>query len=182
MQGAEYDGDLYEPGEVFGYYARGDNVSTALYYAGGSGTLIGSSAGTLYKGNGKYVHDRGTQKTVKKQGTPYAYNGSLYRLTGAGNYVPISATLYNEGTDFSYYPGDGTSGYLRGDDVDDVYYEGNTVKLQGQEYDKTVFLSGGYHEVTLQGEKTTRKLHIPGQAVTLTPAQVTTESVTALTA
>lgn len=181
LQGAEYDGDLYEPGEVFGYYARGDNVGVALYRAGGTGTLIGSSAGVLYKGNGRYVHDRGTQKTVKKQGTPYAYNDSLYRLTGTGNYVPIGVTLYNEGTDFPYYPGDGVGGYLRGDDVDDVYYEGDTVNLQGSEYENSVFLNGGYRTVTLQGEMTSEKLHIPGQAVTLNPAQVTTQSVTALT-
>ena len=127
------------------------------------------------------MHDRGTQKTVKKQGTPYAYNGSLYRLTGTGNYVPISATLYNEGTDFSYYPGDGASGYLRGNDVDDVYYEGDTVRLQGSEYENTVFLSGGYKTVTLQGEANSTKLYREGQAVTLVPAKVTTESVSALT-
>lgn len=125
------------------------------------------------------MRDRGNKVTVTKQGTKYG--GTLYFKSG-DTYYQVSSTLYYAGTSEDYYDGTGERGYLRGDEVDDVYYKGNTVRLRGSEYENTVFLNGGYHEVTLQGEKTTRKLHIPGQAVTLTPAQVTTESVTALTA
>ena len=147
----------------------------------------GHSSEKFYKGNGGYVYGRGTKKTVKKQGTPYAYNGSLYRLTGTGNYVPISATLYNEGTDFEYYPGDGTSGYLRGTSV------------QAIEYDGTLYEDGGVHTYALYKrvsknlyaagltvsypnyKKYTGKLYDAGQPATLTPATVAFQSVTALT-
>ena len=178
LQGEEHEGDLYEEGEEFGYYARGSNVSVALYQAGSTGTLIGSSAGTLYKGNGGYITGRGDSVSVTKQGIKYG--GTLYFKSG-DTYYTVSSTLYYAGTTETYYKGNGSSGYLRGTSVTDAYYKGNTVSLQGAEYENTVFLSGGYKTVTLQGEKISKKLYEEGQAATLSPAEVTTQSVTALT-
>lgn len=179
MQGEAYSGELYAPGEEFGYYARGNNVNVALFQAGASGTLIGDSAGTLYMGNGGYITGRGSSVTVTKQGAKY--NGTLYYKSG-DTYYPLSSTMYWAGSSETYYTGNGSSGYLRGTSVSDVYYKGNTVKLQGEEYENTVFLSGGYKTVTLQGDAITEKLYKEGRAATLSPAEVKTQSVTALTA
>lgn len=116
--------------------------------------------------------------TVTKQGTKYG--GTLYYKSG-DTYYQLSSAMYYAGTSADYYDGTGPSGYLRGSSVSGVYYEGDSVKLQGEEYENTVFLSGGYKTVTLQGRKISSKLHRGGQAVTLVPAKVTTESITALT-
>ena len=180
LQGKEYDDDIYEEGEEFGYYARGDNVAVALYQAGASGTLIGESAGTLYKGNGGYVYGRGTQVSVTEQGAAYTSN-KLYISTG-GTYRELTQTLYTAGSPKTYYKGDGTTGYLRGTSVTDAYYKGNAVKLQGEEYENSVFLSGGYKKVTLQGKKISKKLYEEGRTVTLSPAVVTTQDMIVLTA
>lgn len=180
------------------YYKRGSNVTVGLYQAGSKGTLIGSSAGTLYKGNGTAVRQIGDSHTrYKRSSSKKTLQGSqvtrtLYYRNTSGEYTEIGYDVYQAGTSSIYEAVEGATyydagGYVypRGDSVTGVYYAGNEVTLQGAEYTSTVFLSGGSETVTLQGEAYPDKVYGAGVSYTtddiLNPARITTKEVTALT-
>lgn len=154
--GNQYDGNIYAKGSTKTVYAYMP-VSDRLYKAGARKTVQGYSpygdvytagtpvakigtahySDTFYRGNGKYVHDRGSQKSQRMQGDLYEYNSTLYRLTSSNTYVKVGVDLYRAGNTLYYYPGDGSSGYLRGSEVDAIEYdgvlyeEGTTIKPVG---------------------------------------------------
>ena len=196
LQGNKIAVTLYKPGEEFSYYERGDAVTVGLFYAGTTGKLLGKSAGTLYKGNGTAVRQIGDSHTrykkgsgVKKQGTPYY--GKLYDADGAlisdTLYLGDGGTVYPAVEGATYYD-KGDYVYPRGDTVTNAYYAGSTVALQGDEFESTVFLSGGKKTVTIQGDAYGSDVYGPGTKysgdemyVGFKPATFTTKEVTALT-
>lgn len=145
------------------------------------------SSGTLYKGNGSYIYGRGSAVTVTPVGSQYTRQ--LYYQSGEDSYtaLPSSVVLYTAGSSVTYYKGNGSSGYLRGDSVDAI------------EYDGTLYEDGGEHKYTLYNKvsktlyaagstKTfpaykpySGKVYDAGQTVTFNAAEFEIETVTGLT-
>lgn len=196
LQGDEHAGTLYVEDEynVYSVIKQPSTPYLTSYYVEdennvGSVNIIGTAhtSKTRYKGNGSYIYGRGSTVTLTKQGTAYAYNGSLYRLTGTGNYVAVGVDLYNAGTSVTYYQGNGTSGYLRGDEVEAIDYDGTLYENGGTHtyslYKKVTrnLYEAGSTETFPMYNKYSEKVYDKGKTVTLYPAVVTAENVNALT-
>lgn len=192
-----YGGKAYRAGTartIQAYTARSGKAYTA-------GTAV-----TRYKGNGGYVYGRGTSTTVYKQGNEYT--SPLYVLDSNGKSRKVSllrTSVYYAGSSATYYPGNGTSGYLRGDsesitpigsEITGLYTRNSagdtTVTPIGSEItglyqldsdkDRTVTPIGSEKVgvYVLDADKDWEYTEI-GQKVSLKPAEFTYENITALT-
>lgn len=215
--GNQYDGNIYAKGStktVYAYMPVSDKLYKAgarktaqgyspygdVYTAGTPVTKIGTPhySGTYYSGNGKYVHDRGTVQSVKVQGDLYEYNSTLYRLTSSNTYVKVGVNLYRAGTSKDYYPGNGSSGYLRGSEVDAIPYDGVLYEAGPSVTPVGLTVSGLYRaddnenwtytpigsvmsNVYQRNPEDDETFDTVGSRLSLKAAEVTTQNVTALT-
>lgn len=158
------------------YYVEDENNVGSVKLRGTS-----HSSTTRYKGNGSYVTDRGDEVTryviTQTYSSAYTYSDGVY--------TPIG-TVYKiqSGT---YYRGNGTSGYLRGSSVQAIDYDGKLYEDGGThtyplytKVSKTLYAAGSTR--TFPAYKAySGKVYDAGQKITLSPAEVETQSVTALT-
>lgn len=161
------------------YYVEDENNVGSVQLRGTAHTST-----TRYKGNGSYIYGRGDSVSVNKRGAQYS--NALYIKNG-DTYSRISVSLYYDGGSETYYKGNGSSGYLRGTSV------------QAIDWDGTLYESGGTHTYPLY-TKVSKNLYAAGSAVTfpaykkydgkvydagqtavIAPAEIETQSVTALT-
>lgn len=191
LQGAEHPG-LYVEDEDNYYSCIKQPTSPYLtsYYVEdednvGSVTKIGTahSSGTYYKGNGSSGYLRGSSVTARTGYT--AYYGKLYDADGVR--VNSGTTYFFGGSEKTLYKGDGSYIYGRGSSVDAIAYDG------------TLYEHGGTHTYPLYNKVTKNlyaagttvnypafkayggKVYDAGQRAVISPAEITTENVTALT-
>lgn len=171
VQGAEYTGVLYEPGEVRSIRQQGTRFDTALFYAGAQKTV--ALQGSQYYG----AYEDGGEETVTLQGSEYT--GSLYDY--AGNLITIA--LFRQGGNRTFYKrGSGISEPLYRDGGKLTYTE------QGEEYTGVLHEPGSLIEIAEQGAMLEVPLFNEGAAYSgglytnFKPATITLRDVTALTA
>lgn len=176
IQGEEYTSPLYEPGESVTIRKQGDLFTGALYYDGGSEevTLQGGlvTGGSLYEDGG--------EETVTVQGS--AYTTPLYVQSG-GTYHRISGTLYNAGSSRTFYKrGPGHAGPLYGAGSKRTFYK------RGEEYTSPLYEPGSSETIKKQGDLLEAALYRQGKEYSgglytnFSPAQITLQDITALTA
>lgn len=133
----------------------------------------------LYKRSNGATRYTTSAVTITKQGTKYG--GTLYFKSG-DTYYQLSSTLYYAGSDVTYYTRSGGVYCYETERVDTPLYEdgGTHTYPLYTKVSKTLYAAGSTR--TFPAYKAySGKVYDAGQKITLSPAEVETQSVTALT-
>lgn len=175
IQGAEYDGTLYEPGSSVTYTPIGDSFT---------GVAASATETKTYKLRGdattKTLYTT-SSVTITKQGSKCPYD--LYYKSSSGAYISMGATMYYGGSDVTYYT---RSKYA---DAGDLYESGGsaTVTVITEEYDGLLYKPGTPTTIKKQGDRCEAALYRDGTKYSgglytnFKPASIETQNVTALT-
>lgn len=143
------------------------------------GDQYNASTNVYTRSNGVYCYET-SAVSVKTQGSAYTSN-KLYISTG-GVYRELTQTLYTAGSTKTYYTrSNGDTRYETEKIETPLYLDGGTHTYSlFNKVSKTLYAAGS--TVTYPAYKAhSGKLYDAGQAVTFSPAEIETQSVTALT-
>ena len=188
IQGAEHAGSLYVEDEDNFYSVVKQPSSPYLtsYYVEdednvGSVRLRGSLyTGSLYTRSNGATRYKTSAVTVTEQGTKCST--TLYYLNSSGGYSKFTQALYYAGGDKTYYTRSGGGTYYETEEVDTPLYEDGGIHTYPlyTKVSKSLYAAGS--TVTYPAYKAySGKLYDAGQTAVISPAEIETQNVTALT-